>query len=798
MISYRNSSLKSCATALLMVVFSFSALQSQTPQNLMKKLSLYEDKYPEEGVYIQTDRNQFAPGEVLWFKAYVMDELGSHVSSAVSDLYVALVDQDSLVVANGKFFIADRKAEGSLVIPAQLTPGRYMLIGYTGWMKNTPDDRIFANEILIEKSEKSALKIQVRLSDTICRKEIANTAFITMNTSDNIPVSSSFTYSINGAGVKSVDVKGKTDKLGNAQITFTVPPYREGENTTLTVSAGNKGHKSTTAVIIPTAENYLNVIFYPESGMLIYGADSKIAFRGFNIAGQPVDFAGELYNKDNQLIKRVWSDFRGIGSFQLTPEKGQTYYLKIVSPSGISASFNLPTPRRSGILMSVFDKNTEKMTLSVTQVNKTGQVYHFIGQMKGRIYWMESRKIDKTAKLEVPVSDFPGGVAEIAVFDTSLTLVAKRLVFINKTKKLNIGITADKTSYPQRGKTTLVINAKDENGSPVEASLALSVVRKDLQATIPDNNNLYTYAFLTSDLVGFIPEPMYYFSGGDMSDETLDNLLIANAYKRFTWHDILAVTERSPAYKSVSADNSLKIDTKAEKARNAYFANELANLLKSPGIPYAEQEKNNMQNILNPNAAVGERKDNLNSNLSIMDMIYQKKPYKMIDGKIVFASNGPNTISNQQGAAIAIDGIYRGTDPSVLSTIPQIDVEKVYVSTNPVDIQRYTGLNAIGIIEIYTKSASSARRTLETNSQDKGSLMAPLFQSPDYASGTYVKPKTDTRKTIFWAPDIQTDQSGQAIVTFYNGDIPGDVTITVEGISTTGVAGSGEGTYTIK
>jgi hypothetical protein len=179
-----------------------------------------------------------------------------------------------------------------------------------------------------------------------------------------------------------------------------------------------------------------------------------------------------------------------------------------------------------------------------------------------------------------------------------------------------------------------------------------------------------------------------------------------------------------------------------------------------------------------------------------MDLIYEIKPYKMVDGKIVFMSLGPNTLLNQQGAAIAIDGVYRGTDPTVLKTIMRVDIDKVYVSTNPNDIARYTGLNSIGIIEVYTKAASSAKKMLsETNDQV---LTERVFQNPeDPGSGTNGKQKSILPKTFFWRPEVLTDAAGKATITYFNGGIPGEVVVTVEGISTSGQAVSGSVVYRV-
>jgi hypothetical protein len=778
---------------LFLLTSGFLSAQGQTIQQVSKKLTLYEEKYPEESVYIQTDRNTFAPGDILWFSAYITQELGNRPASPSRDLFVSLIDKDSLEVVHTLFPISNNKSSGSFDIPEQLTSGHYLLVAYTSWMKNTPLDRMFSKEIIIEKENKKALFIQIRLEDTICARNVPVQAYITVSNKEKTPVPSSFNYRITGLKKGPVNGNGKTDKQGNAIIMFTLPPADSTDKPQLIIDLDNKKQKTSTVMLLPTTENYLNVNFYPESGMLLYGADTKVAFRGFNISGGPMDFAGEIYTGDNKLIKRIWSDFKGIGSFQFTPEKNQTYYLKITSPAGISKKYDLPLPCRSGMVMSVYEKTPEQLTLLVHEKGKTGQVYHFIVHMKGRIIWMESRKIVKNAKVEIPVTDIPAGIAECVAFDSAMNLVSKRLVFLNIYKKLTVEITPNKLSYAPREKVSLAIEVKNENGYPVQARLSLSALSLNGQRR-EDKNNLYTCTILNNDLDGCPPEPAYYFSSDNMAEDVLDNMLIANAYKHFTWRNIMGITENSPSYNMLN-DNSLTIDMEAEKSRCAFFARQLASLIQYPGIAYMQQDKNNMEKLMKANNSTEPGK-NLDSNKDIMDLIYEIKPYKMVDGKIVFMSLGPNTLLNQQGAAIAIDGVYRGTDPTVLKTIMRVDIDKVYVSTNPNDIARYTGLNSIGIIEVYTKAASSAKKMLsETNDQV---LTERVFQNPeDPGSGTNGKQKSILPKTFFWRPEVLTDAAGKATITYFNGGIPGEVVVTVEGISTSGQAVSGSVVYRV-
>jgi len=91
------------------------------------------------------------------------------------------------------------------------------------------------------------------------------------------------------------------------------------------------------------------------------------------------------------------------------------------------------------------------------------------------------------------------------------------------------------------------------------------------------------------------------------------------------------------------------------------------------------------------------------SDLNIFDIIRQIKPYQLNGSKIMFANIGNNSFSYQEGALIVIDGMKMGTDAGVLNSIPVTEIDKVNVYTNPSDVQRFTGMNNAGIVEIITK-----------------------------------------------------------------------------------------------
>ena len=313
----------------------------------------------------------------------------------------------------------------------------------------------------------------------------------------------------------------------------------------------------------------------------------------------------------------------------------------------------------------------------------------------------------------------------------------ERNELINKFKQLNIQIKTDKLQYSKNEKIEVSINVSDELGNPVVASLSLSALSLLSDSFPIDNDDIVIYSNLDADLSA---------CGSP-------------------WHNILSGIDE----KDLQAVNMVGLfETGTESVFNfrlrKIFSDCYSILKQTPGYSYTVQEKNDLEKIRKKmESEVSLKQSGYSADRKILDIIKQIKPYQLVGGKIIFATSGITSISHQDGALIVIDGISMGTDISVLNTISTSDVAKITASTHPMDIQRFTGFNGVGVIEIFTK------------------------RGPDLIE--VEKPKNENKtSTIFWDPEIITDSSGMATVTFSNNQ-SSEIVISVEGITSSGLAG---------
>lgn len=192
--------------------------------------------------------------------------------------------------------------------------------------------------------------------------------------------------------------------------------------------------------------------------------------------------------------------------------------------------------------------------------------------------------------------------------------------------------------------------------------------------------------------------------------------------------------------------------------------------------------------------AIDNQRRMLSTATNLLDVIKSIKPYKITNNQIVFVGS-ENSINYQGGALIILDGQQMGTDISSLQNISPIEVDYINVSTNPMDIQRYTGLNSVGIIEIFMKKAkiTESDSQAEKNSHNYDGA----YRIPNLFPVEPVNLKRDNRTTLMWIPNQQMNETGWFEFSVTASKILSDFVIEVQGITEKGQMGSGKAVFSV-
>jgi len=138
---------------------------------------------------------------------------------------------------------------------------------------------------------------------------------------------------------------------------------------------------------------------------------------------------------------------------------------------------------------------------------------------------------------------------------------------------------------------------------------------------------------------------------------------------------------------------------------------------------------------------------------------------------------------------LIVDGIPVRDHEGVIA-IPNTQVEKISLVNTRYFI---ADICLEGIIDVSTIQGNLKATNMSIPGL-RQEFAAPLadsdFHSPEYLTDDQRNNRIpDCRNTLYWNPDIKTDENGDAIAEFYTSDEPGDYLITVEGITDEGFVG---------
>lgn len=550
---YKKISIGLLLTVAAAFTLSFTGPGDDLLTKLVDQLYKWRANQPIEKVYLHLDKSSYAIGDDIWFKAYVT--IGNkHQLSAYSEiLNVDLIDGNDSVKRSIKLPLTSGLAYGDFALADSLEEGNYRIRAYTNWMRNAGEAYFFDKTITVAKG----------INNVVYTK--ATYTFSTQN--DKQKVNATITYTDGGGmayagnevnyqaelnGKIVYKGKGITDDKGNLDAAFTTAPGMVASGHLITNIKLIDKKVITKVIPIKAISAKVDVQFFPESGNLVNGADSKVAFKAVGADGLGTDVKGTITDDQNHEVSTFASTHLGMGVFTLKPETSRLYKAKITYADGSQGEMALPKATDNGYVLNVdnsFDDDIAVKVIpgaSISGSTTPTSGLTLVAQSAGEIYYAaNSADGGKTFTNVIPKSKFPSGIVQLTLFSATGEPLNERVIFIrNKVNELKLSVAADKKSSAPRQKVTISLNAKDSEDKPVIGSFSASVV--DLTKVKVDENaedNMLSNILLTSDLKGYIEKPGYYFNNiTEKTNADLDVLLLTQGYRRFEWKKLLADT----------------------------------------------------------------------------------------------------------------------------------------------------------------------------------------------------------------------------------------------------------------
>ncbi|MBX2925633.1 MAG: hypothetical protein KF746_25775 [Chitinophagaceae bacterium] len=105
-------------------------------ETLQKQFTSYIENNLTEKIYLSSDRNFYVSGEIMWFKAYIVNDAFNQLSGFSKVAYVDVINESNKPFLQAKIALTGGTGNGSLYLPLNFPSGKYKIRAYTNWMKN--------------------------------------------------------------------------------------------------------------------------------------------------------------------------------------------------------------------------------------------------------------------------------------------------------------------------------------------------------------------------------------------------------------------------------------------------------------------------------------------------------------------------------------------------------------------------------------------------------------------------------------------------------------------------------------
>ena len=783
--------------AIAFILLCSNIVNAQTPalDLFTEGMLKFSSEFNTVKTLIKTDKNIYAPGENIWFDATVLNCLTKQVVEN-SNLIIMLKSESGEVIADSRHLVLGGRLSNTLQIPSWAPQGNVFFIAYASETFQNGDASLAAIQPLtITRLRRNNFSINLKTDKEIYKP--GDNIRLSMILSPITPsgrrerVTISLHSSQNELFSKRENIRINEISTVNLKI-----PQEKQNGLYLVVKTSDNNSRR---LQIPTTIDALRVVFFAEGGKFISNNTQRIVYRAFDPFGKPVNVSGKIYDRQNNLAGEAKPLKDGVGVISLLPMSDKDYFLKIESEYGNKQEFKLPTVHAEGVAITL--TKTEETALRLAVYNSgeyLKQNLTLLAYASGAIYLSTNYVANTRNNFNIATQSLPYGLVTLAVINSEGDVLSKRLVYNpnpqpevkiyieSNDEVANIHIQSDSifsaTKISRMGITVVdehMLTAKalplnyDFLKYPLISSPPLTVLEHFITNTELIANQYKPLSLsqifqpetaLKTDNMNNVSGTVYGRRNKPESNATVmmdhpekPSLISVKSdeegkfvFKNTTWHSSMSVT-------AVSENGRRTYDVTLDKA----FSNTMEDLLlreslsRTPAFdsPDISRYINNNIELLR-HAGIGTetpRPTNqtntqslLQSGVSLLEVIRIIKPYNIVSNQIVFQGS-INSLNFQQGALIVVDGQRMGTSINVLENMNPAEVASIKVSTNFADIQQYSGVNSVGVIEIKTHGTNSD--SFQQKNENEEQQQSFKLTDVDHNIAKY-------QTTLLWNPDI--------------------------------------------
>lgn len=779
--------------ALLLCLFSTVTLFAQTTP--AKTFKLFYEK-----AYLHLDRNYYVSGDNIWFKAYLVNAQSNHSTASSNNLYVELIDPDSKVVSSEIVRLNDGYGKGDFKLADSIPGGTYHIRAYTNWMINFGTHFIFEKELQVQ-SIADSVKIKNPIIASAKNPAYTIQFFPEGGTLvEGIKTTISFkAENIEGNGV---EAKGYiTSSKGDTVVQFK----------TSHLGMGSFAFKPEASVSYKAKVQYKNSAYTPAELPEIYADGyvmninnldtniiATITANAATMVAHPSGevllggkHAGRLYYKQNITLKEGKATIsiskenfpNGIAAITLYDEKlhphcerlvyvehkdqeinvavttdKTTYQSKEKVVVNITATDAQQQPVKAALSMAVVDEGIVKKTSTniISYLNLESEIK---GKIEDAAAYFDNKNDHAAEDLDLllrtqgwrsflwrQMADTSFKIRYLPEAGISLSGEVKQLFGNKPLPNMNI------TLYASHARGDKLYSTRTDSlgkfyldGLPLYGNQQIKMNSK--------NDKGKKGGILTIDtlIVDHLPVYQYHYVAPDFTDDM--NHFAEEASKRWL------ITKQN------SINNNTLPDVVVKSAQKKMISLRDGQTYMSFGYP---------EYRFTPT------KEDYKSYGTLTNLLIHKIPGAVakIDSNeeaVVFYANG-----KEMRPKFIVDNKEDVFDRMDYYQLPLDQLENITVN------HYVSGLNDVFLVNLTVKPGAGNKDMALLITDINGYYEARTFYAPTYLlSRERIKP--DVRTTIFWEPEIVTDENGKATLTYYNADPKTSIRIGVEGLSDKGV-----------
>lgn len=541
---------------LFLASFLLSPLYAQVNEStVVPNLATQVVNYPQEKIYIQTDKPYYINGEKLYFRAFLVHASFNKPLYLSRYIYVELINPVNETVLRQKIRLDENNMlYGYLSIPEDLAEGYYRIRSYSRYMENMGEESFFTRPVFIADPNATKNEMETDIEYLSDKQIQVGLRFKDYKTKIN-------------ANPQLISLHLEGDKK-----THNLQPDAEGwvyqkfdlrdmdTKRTLLIEYRNGGNSFSKFVKLPYYDNDPELNFYPEGGHIITGTENRIAFKALLPDGLPAIIDGNIVDAKGNNITHFSTIHDGMGDFRLTPAAGETYYAQYTY-NNRTINEKLPEAKADYAGIKAYWEG-DKLFVSLNTNQTAGQKLYLLGTRQGVPFIFEEwRGEDKSFSQNI----FKTGVSHLMLLNQNLQIVSERLVFCNQEDKLAAEILTNKERYKSREQIKVDIQFPTLQIDTVPITFAVSITDdKDIQ--LDKTSNILSEILLTSELKGTIHNPAWYFdSRNEETTKAADLLMLTNGWRRYYVEEALQGNIRRP---TIMPEQSQVISGELKNLRN--------------------------------------------------------------------------------------------------------------------------------------------------------------------------------------------------------------------------------------